>query len=443
MSPVVALFVILAVVAGTGADLLKLQTHYPFYPAAAQTTYVVAEINTPASEQHVPVDLVVVVDSSGSMDDAKKMPLVKETLLRALPLLREDDRMGIVAFSDDAKVVWPLSTQRAMTAAAIGQLTPLGATNLGAGLSAALDMLKETRAGATRAMMVLTDGHTNRGVQTLEELLAMIKERGVPCIIHTFGYGADHDVSMLKNIADANRGSYFFVEKPHEVGELFGVALGSIQSAWAEDVKLEFMPGGWNAITRVLGKHTSVTQNGASWIVDMGSLLAEQTRRVVFEVTLASQPAGAFDAMLSYTPVHGKRKTVAAHVVSERAVGLELATINEAVEVEVQRARASEIFARADELARRDARKEARDVLSAFLKEIEASPARPRLSDLMADVKRAHAGVHDDEAYMHFGSQFLAGATLTNGQIFVGTSSAASARAHVVSSSMRYDPDEL
>lgn len=442
MSPVVALFLILAA-AGTGADLLKLQTHYPFYPAAAQTTYVVAEINTPASEQHVPVDFVVVVDSSGSMDDAKKMPLVKETLRRALPLLREDDRMGIVAFSDDATTVLPLTTQRTMTLAAIERLSPLGATNMGAGLVTAVDMLKEARTGATRAVMVLTDGRTNRGVQTLEELLAKVKERGVPCIIHAFGYGADHDVSMLKNIADANRGSYFFVEKPHEVGELFGIALGSIQSAWAEDVKLEFMPGGWNAVTRVLGKHASVTQNGASWIVNMGAMLVEQTRRVVFEVTLASQPAGAFDAMLSYTPVHGKRKTVAAHVVSERAVGLELATINEAVEVEVQRARASEIFSRADELARRGARKEARAALSAFLKEIEASPAHARLLDLVADVKRAHAGVHDEEAYMHFGSQFLAGATLTNGQIFVGTASAAPARARQVSNHMRYDPDEL
>jgi uncharacterized protein YegL len=445
MSTIGAVSLVLACLccAGWAGDLLTLQPHYASYPSTAQSTYVVAEIKTPASDRHVPVDLVVVVDRSGSMAGEKKMPLVQETLRRALPLLREEDHMGIVAFSDDAEMMLPLTADREAAKHAIDRLQPLGSTNLGAGVFRALDMLKEKRKGSVCALAVLTDGLANAGLLR-SNLDAALKERNTPCVIHTFGYGADHDVAFLKQLADGHRGSYFFVEKPHEVGELFGLALGSVQSMWAEEAELVLVPSGWHAIKRVLGKQVSISQDGAKWRVGLGSLLAEQTRRVVVEIALASKPSGSFlIGTLQYARSANNWSTAVTTIDVVRTVEAAPGAINIGAETEVQRARASDVFLRADGLARQGKRKEGRDVLNAFLLELEGSPARAQLQAVVDDVKRARDGLRDEQAWMNFGSQFLATNTLTNGQVVIGSTGFAPARAVLTSASLRMDPDEL
>ncbi|MHC4953547.1 MAG: VWA domain-containing protein [Planctomycetota bacterium] len=139
------------------------------------------------------VDIVVCLDVSRSMLARDLLPdrLGRARAeIRALAKLADGDRIGLVVFAGDARLLVPLTRDRQTFADLVERATPLsierGGTDLGAALSAALDALPAD-AGEHEVVLLLTDGedHAGRGLRAAR----LCAERGIT--VHTVGFGSE------------------------------------------------------------------------------------------------------------------------------------------------------------------------------------------------------------------------------------------------------------
>lgn len=221
-------------------------------------------VQPPDGSVSMPMDIVLVVDVSGSMDAAAMvdqggqavdvgfsvMDITKHALNTVIEALKPQDRMCIVAFSTSASVVMPMTQMvrqnqdRAKTL--VAAMRPGGTTNLWDGMRVALREIDSShRAGShMTSIFVLTDGvpteHLNppRGIlETLKKQLAKSMPGArtdalvdgatdpespvrstIPPSIYTFGFGYALDTKLLVDIATAGKGCFSFIPDSGFVG---------------------------------------------------------------------------------------------------------------------------------------------------------------------------------------------------------------------------------
>jgi len=173
------------------------------------TVHLLLELQAPDAPvtERAPVDTVVVIDRSGSMD-GEPLDSVTRATAQLLRLAGADDRIGVVAFDDEVDLVLPLDRHDPDRAAAtVREIRSGGSTNLSGGWLKALEMLTTNpRPGAVTRIVVLTDGHANVGIvdgTQLSGMAASAREQGVTttCI----GFDAGYDEQLLAAIADRIR----------------------------------------------------------------------------------------------------------------------------------------------------------------------------------------------------------------------------------------------
>jgi len=196
----------------------------------------------PEEKSRAPIDVVVAVDTSGSMSTASKLDLCKSTILLLLKELKAGDRFALVNFGDEANVVCEMGEvgrdRKATAESAINRLRTQGCTNLSGGLTLGLQQLQSvSEPAAVRSLMLLTDGHANRGVSEPDGIVDLLKGmlsggNSKNISVNTFGYGADHQADLLRRISEASdpSGSYYFVEAKDDVSSAFGDCLGGLLS---------------------------------------------------------------------------------------------------------------------------------------------------------------------------------------------------------------------
>ncbi|RKL45087.1 hypothetical protein BFJ72_g3737 [Fusarium proliferatum] len=200
---------------------------------------------------HVPCDIVLVIDVSGSMVSAAPVPgesdesnglsvldLTKHAALTIIESMNENDRLGIVTFASKAKVLQPLipmnKENKARSLKNVRSMKPLDATNLWQGL---LDSIKLFNTGESStnvpAIMILTDGmpnHMNPAAGFVPKIRAM---GPLPASIHTFGFGYSLRSGLLKSIAEIGGGNYAFIPDAGMIGTVFVHAVANLQSTFA------------------------------------------------------------------------------------------------------------------------------------------------------------------------------------------------------------------
>lgn len=127
-----------------------------------------------------PTNLVLLVDVSGSMGDAEKLPLLKESIARIVKGLRAEDRVSIVTYSGVEEVVLKGASGDDAEAilGAINGLEAAGSTNGEAGLSMAYRVAEETHIeGGVNRIVMASDGDLNVGISSEDELNAFVSEK--------------------------------------------------------------------------------------------------------------------------------------------------------------------------------------------------------------------------------------------------------------------------
>ncbi|MDW8148385.1 MAG: extracellular solute-binding protein [Roseiflexaceae bacterium] len=171
------------------------------------------------------VDVMAVLDVSGSMEEEARLEQAKEALRIFVEQLQDDDGFGLTIFSDQAAVLTPVSPigpKRAEILNRIAGLTPNGATRL---LDTVVEAYQEMSASPSgqriRAVVVLTDGLDNRSQRSAQDVLSLLAQdrEGYSIKVFTVAFGGDADVNLLKDIADAT-GAKSYVGKPGERGNI-------------------------------------------------------------------------------------------------------------------------------------------------------------------------------------------------------------------------------
>jgi Ca-activated chloride channel family protein len=181
----------------------------------------------PAGEERaVGVDMVVVIDRSGSMQ-GRKLDDARRALLNLIEQMTPEDRFALVAYSDRA---WRISRLTALNpesrrrmANAVRGLNAAGGTNLGAGLGEGIQTLMASDAlQNSRKVLLISDGLANQGITDPNALGAMASaaiENGFT--IGALGVGLDFNEALMTRIADHGGGQYHFMENPDALAAIF------------------------------------------------------------------------------------------------------------------------------------------------------------------------------------------------------------------------------
>ena len=194
--------------------------------------------------KRAPLNLVFLVDVSGSMASKEKLPLFKEAFASLLEKLNKNDRISIVTYADGAKVV--LNSIKGSNKKGIlnkvNSLEATGGTNGGEGLKLAYKLAKKNYNKKSNNRIILsTDGDLNIGMTATDELKDYISEErnnGIYLSVLGFGNGSYND-EIMETLADNGDGNYSIIDTLSEAQKVLeGEFMGKMYTV-AKDVKFQ------------------------------------------------------------------------------------------------------------------------------------------------------------------------------------------------------------
>jgi len=198
----------------------------------------------------VPVsNLVFLLDVSGSMDQANKLPLLKSSLKILIDKLRPSDRVAIVVYAGAAGLVLPSTScdEKEVIMNAFDKLQAGGSTAGGEGIRLAYKIAKQNFInGGNNRIILATDGDFNIGQSSnaaMERLIEKKREEGVFLTVLGFGMGNYKD-SKMEKLSNAGNGNYAYIDNILEAKKTLGKEFFGTIFTIAKDVKIqvEFNP---------------------------------------------------------------------------------------------------------------------------------------------------------------------------------------------------------
>lgn len=246
-----------------------------------------------------PAVLTFVVDVSGSMDQENRLGLVKRALGLLLDELGPDDRVGLVVYGTEGRVLLRHTRDLEAIRRAISELRPEGSTNAEEGLRLAYDLADEGwRQGASNRILLCSDGVANVGATGPESILARIgkeAQRGIALTTIGFGMGNYND-ALMEQLADQGDGTYHYVDALAEARKVFVENLTGTLETVAKEAKaqVEFNPevvSRW----RLLGYENRdvADRDFRNDRIDAGELGAGHQATALYEVRLRDGVSGS------------------------------------------------------------------------------------------------------------------------------------------------------
>jgi len=226
-----------------------------------------------------PVDVVLIIDKSGSMT-GKKIADAKAAAKVFLGYTDERDRVGLVTFSSTVQIVSQLTSMTSTNKDALGKkidsIAAVGATNIYDAIVAANEMLIEApRSGAPLVEVLLTDGiHNWPSVlpdSAFQDLADQAKSNDI--IIYTIGLGSDVSANRLRLIADTTGGTYYFAATSDQLRSIYQ-DIGSKLAFAGTNIKVTETVPSYLTYNGDASKEPTITSSGDATILEwrVGSL---------------------------------------------------------------------------------------------------------------------------------------------------------------------------
>ncbi|KAI4988841.1 hypothetical protein ZWY2020_036158 [Hordeum vulgare] len=413
---------------------LVLQTHCEFPAigrgASRDKFAVLVHARAPADVPRAPLDLVTVLDVSGSMK-GEKLALLKRAMAFVIDQLGPADRLSVVSFSTQAARLTRLARMsdagKASAKLAVECLVDVGATNIREGLRVGAQVLVGRRhKNSVASMILLSDGQdsylgSKRYMDLVPPLFVLAGSRPGP--IHTFGFGTTHDAAALHTIAQATGGTFSFVGNQAAIQDSFAQCIGGLLSVAVQEARI--------AVTCLhrgvhvqevksgcYGNHVDADGRAAS--IDVGELYDDEERRFLVLVYVPrARPAESVTRLVKVTCAYQDAATgQAANAAAPAAViqrPLELTDLPPAcMEVERERVRlaATQDIAAAREAAEGGQHAGAAKILDSRLKAVERSAPGmagddPTCEAIKEELRDLSARVGDRREYQRTGRACL------------------------------------
>lgn len=259
------------------------------------------------SEKLPATNFVFLIDVSGSMYSADKLPLVKSSMKLLVNNLRPQDRVAIVTYAGAAGEALPSTsgTDKQKIIEALEGLQAGGSTAGGAGIELAYKIAEKNfvKDGNNRVILC-TDGDFNVGVSTTEGLESLIETKRKSGIFLTvLGYGmGNYKDNKLQTLAQKGNGNHAYIDNLQEANKVIVNEFGSTMYTVAKDVKIqvEFNPAFVNAY-RLIGYESRLLndEDFNDDLKDAGELGPGHTVTALYEIVPVGvkAPVGNIDPL--------------------------------------------------------------------------------------------------------------------------------------------------
>lgn len=251
-----------------------------------------------AKQNLPPANLVFLVDVSGSMSSADKLPLLKSSLKLLVNEMRSQDHITLVTYAGNTAVILPPTSlaERGRVLAAIDALDAGGGTNGASGIKLAYQMAQQGFVpGGINRILLATDGDFNVGLTDFAQLKNLVEEKRKSGVsLSTLGFGTgNYNDQLMEQLADAGDGAYSYVDNLMEGHKVLVNEMTSSLATIARDVKVqvEFNPAVVKEY-RLVGYENRLLarEDFNNDKVDAGDIGAGHTVTALYEVTLDGQP---------------------------------------------------------------------------------------------------------------------------------------------------------
>lgn len=243
-----------------------------------------------------PLSVVFVLDVSHSMSGAP-LRAVGEATTSLIGMLSAEDRAAVLTFSDQARVVFPLSAatygMKLDMARAVRGMAPEGCTNMYAGLEMAKRMLATQDSAHRQLVLLLSDGQPNRGPSTMHELGQLARSMQPGARVGTLGFSEAHEERILLGISEMGGGVYEFISDPALCHLQLAKALGAMSDSVAEQIELQLRPRAGARVLHTMG--VNEVSYGEGLVLSVPSLSEGAEHMVAARLSVPGQEVGSLE----------------------------------------------------------------------------------------------------------------------------------------------------
>ncbi len=275
--------------------------------------------------ERLPLNMGVVLDRSGSMS-GRPLDYVRQAAKFLVEQVGANDVLSLTVFDSQVDVVFPAQrvTNKDMLKQAVDSISTGGSTNLSGGLLRGYDeALKEGRSEQVNRVLLLTDGMANVGVVDPDMLAgkagAMLR-RGVS--LSTVGVGLHFNEDLLIQLAEAGKGSYYYVREADEIPGVFASELQGLLSVVAQNIGLQVHGLSGCRATAVLGYEPAFDDTGMS--LTLPDMFHDDQKLLAVEIDHPALAAGQHEILkirLSYADAAHDLDAVSVEVTAKMSVG--------------------------------------------------------------------------------------------------------------------------
>ncbi len=242
-----------------------------------------------ATTSRSPVAMAVVIDTSGSMS-GDRIDYARSAARDLVASLQPGDRVSIVAYADGASVLAgnvEVGRDRSTVLAAIERMRADGSTCMSCGMDEGYRQLAQAPDGHVARMIILSDGHANRGMSDPARLAtraSLANDAGAATT--TIGVGRDYNEALMSGVATAGSGSYYFLAEPASMARVLERERSALERTVARDVLLTIMPT--SGVTVAPGNVVGASASGDGVVVRIGQLASGQHRELLLPMQVGA-----------------------------------------------------------------------------------------------------------------------------------------------------------
>lgn len=252
-----------------------------------------------------PLNIALVIDSSGSMAEEKKFSYALEAAREVVRNFSSQDVVSLIAFNDRAIVLSPAGkvVNSTFLLHRLEEISPAGYTDLSAGLLEGVAQINSKSAdGQIKQVLFLTDGNANRGITDAAGLRRIAeKGRAKGIRFSALGVGTDFNEKLLAEIAKPSDGRYTYVRTAEQIPTAFIEELHGLLEVVAQNVRIEIAVKG-GSISRVYGQLRDSAATGRTHTMNLGGVRAGEDGTVLLAIKPADfQQGGAVEVTTALT----------------------------------------------------------------------------------------------------------------------------------------------
>ncbi len=264
--------------------------------------------------ERAPMNVVFLIDVSGSMNSPDKLPLVQKAFSLLTENLTPQDRVSIVTYAGSDRVVLEGAdgNNKEEILEAINALEAGGSTAGADGINTAYKIAeKYFISGGNNRIVLATDGDLNVGISSESELTKLVekkRETGVFLSVLGFGTGNIKD-NKMEALADNGNGNYSYIDSVLEAKKVLVEEMGGTLFTVAKDVKLqlEFNPAYIKGY-RLIGYENRMlaAEDFEDDTKDAGEIGAGHSVTAIYEIVTADSPMDLSTSDLKYSETSGE-----------------------------------------------------------------------------------------------------------------------------------------